>query len=347
MIMGSAVFILALLVFLSAFFSLSETALVSLSPQKTKVLALQRPQLSKELSRWLTRPQELLILIVIGNTLVNVCFATLVTVLAFRVFPGLSESQVEIFVCIFGTILLFLVGELVPKLVARTQPEKISLFVLPWLSTLRTLFKPVVRLFSTSVRPLLKSTMLSQTSPSLAFSIEELKAFLEEEENQGSQSARESVNMMQRALELHDRSLESIMTKLDQMDVIEIDPLGKPVRSRDLLLDLIIEQGHTRTPVKKWGRIMGFIHSKDLLSLILKDPGTDLTTLVRPVVDLRAEMRVGDLLRLFKEKGFHMGFVYNRQGQIVGMVTLEDVMEEITGEILDEYDVAVPTQEKE
>jgi CBS domain containing-hemolysin-like protein len=136
------------------------------------------------------------------------------------------------------------------------------------------------------------------------------------------------------------------MTPLAQMDVIEVDPLGKPVRSRELLLDLIIEQGHTRTPIKKWGRIVGFIHTKDLLSLILKDPGTDITALVRAAVDLKSEMRVGDLLQLFKEKGFHMGFVYNRQGQIVGMVTLEDVMEEITGEILDEYDIALPSEDK-
>jgi CBS domain containing-hemolysin-like protein len=133
------------------------------------------------------------------------------------------------------------------------------------------------------------------------------------------------------------------MTPIAKADVIEVDPIGKPPRPHDFLIDLIVEEGHTRTPVKREGRIIGYVHCNDLLPFLLTGRTGDLLQLVKPAMHVPHDRRVADLLQDFRQSGKHMGFVADAAGTVVGLVTLEDVLEEITGEILDEYDIQPPT----
>ena len=95
-----------------------------------------------------------------------------------------------------------------------------------------------------------------------------------------------------------------------------------------------------RTPVKRKGEFVGFVHSDDLMPSLLYDRREDLNRFIRKAMEVPADRRVSDLLQDFRASGVHLGFVKNQNGSVIGILTLEDVLEEITGEILDEYDVA-------
>jgi len=339
MIITIEILISVLLLIISAFFSLSETSLVSLSAQKVKRLALRHPPLAQAFIRWLKHPQELLTAILVGNTLVNILFASLVTMWAVQTFSGIQPSQLKFIAWILETGCLVILGEMAPKLIARSSPEKTSLIVLPLLSVLCKLTTP----FLAFVTWVMKLIYPKWTDPSpaseITFSVKELKGLLEEGQHVTEVSP-DSYGMMKRVLELNDRTAERIMTQISNVDILELDPPGKRERDRDLLLDLVIENGHTRTPVKHKGQFVGIIHSSDLLPLVLKDEGRDLISMVRKALDIPGSRPVSALLQEFKLSGIHAGFVRNAAKDIIGFITLEDVLEEITGEILDEYDVA-------
>lgn len=136
-----------LLLAASAFFSASETALVSLSAQKAKHLALKNPRVSHALVGWLRRPHDLLTLILVGNTFATVMFAASLTAVAVHVFSAYSPSLVRWITWGLETAVIVIFGDMAPKFFARANPEKTSLMVLPWLSRLRLFLGP---LFSVS-----------------------------------------------------------------------------------------------------------------------------------------------------------------------------------------------------
>jgi putative hemolysin len=326
--------------FVVGFFSAAETALVSLSAQKAKRLALQDPSLIAPLKGWLDRPHELLTMILVGNTLATVMFASVITGLGVAVFRTMSVSLVQWVTWGLESIVVVIIGDIAPKFFARANPEKTSLLVLPWLSRFRDLFAPFMASLSFLgfLIPKLKSPPVGDM---LAFSLEEFKNIIEETQTELGTSG-DSFSMMHRVLDISDRKAVDIMTPMDKVDLIEVDPPGKSRRESDLLLDLAIEGGHTRTPVKQQGEIVGFIHSNDLLPLVFKNMPSDLLKLIRKGIDIPYGRKVNELLADFRANGVHAGFVRNSTGEIIGLITLEDILEEITGEILDEYDVGGP-----
>src|SRR5262249_7568814 len=161
------------------------------------------------------------------------------------------EMLLDFYAWVIGTASILIVGEMIPKFIARAYPERTSLVVLPWLSSLRRFTLPVLDFLMKPLTTLFPR--LSTPSGSIfTFTLEELKSVLEED-RRGRTGKDESMDMIQRSLEIHDRRAETIMTPLSKMDFIEIDPPGKP-RSPDFLIDRIVEEGHTRTPVKRGGK---------------------------------------------------------------------------------------------
>lgn len=325
--------------FFSVCFSAAETALVSLSPQKSKSLAVRHPQTSRYIVQWLTEPRELLILILTGNTLSNVIFATVVTSIALNTFPLIGASAIEIVAWLAETIFLIILAEMAPKFFARSNPEKTVLILLPWLVRLKRLFRPIRRFIFQMTHWISWGRFNLPDEQILSFSPDEIKALLEERESL-NESTFESLPMVHRALTLQERQAQNIMTPIKDVDFIEINPPGKPPMHRELLIDLIIESGRTRTPIQSGGQFIGFIHFNDLLPFVLNDSNEDISRFVRKAPDISAARKVTDLLQDFKTSGTHMGFVRDEAEEIIGIITLEDVLEEITGEILDEYDLA-------
>jgi len=328
-------FVSLFLLGLSAFFSAAETALISLSPQKAKRLALKNPSLAQSLLAWLQNPQDLLTVILVGNTFATVLFASTFTFVSIGFLTHVSGHAVKWIAWIVETIAIVILAEMAPKFLARSNPEKMSLLILPILARVRKLFFPFLWLLS-----FLKFLFPRQdVKDVLIFSIHELKAVLEEAQVHGS-GVESQLGMMQKVLEINDRTAQDIMTPLEKLDYVEIDSQGKSPKDRELILDLIIEQGHTRTPIKWKGNFIGFIHSDDLLLLVLSDEKKeDMVKKVRKAMDTAADLPVNQLLQEFRTSGVYLGFVRDRNKKLIGIVTLEDVLEEITGEILDEYDI--------
>lgn len=323
----------------SAFFSASETALVSLSTTKAKRLALKNPAISQALLSWLDKPQELLIVILIGNTLTVVVFAAVMTTAAFNLFKAFPASYVGFAAWIVQTICLVIVAEMAPKFFARVNAEKTSIAVLPWLSRLRTLFRPLLSFLNWLIQKVTPRTTSRSAKAKLSFSLDELKAMLSEGLTP-SKTQQESIQMMHGALKIQDAPVESIMTPIDRVDMVDLNPPGRAPSNHDVLIDLIIEQGHTRTPIQWKGSFLGFIHTDDLLPLMGSATPIDLTNMIRPAVDVKPDQKAHELLQIFRSSGTKIAFVKNDEQKVIGIVTLEDVLEEITGEILDEYDLS-------
>jgi CBS domain containing-hemolysin-like protein len=262
-------------------------------------------------------------------------FAALLTSFALKSFYIFPATYVEGASWLVQTILMLIFGELVPKFLGRIYPEKISLFALPWLGMARSVLAPLVKMATRVITIFMPSWVAAPIGSYLTLSIDELRLLLEEA-HPGSAPQKESLTMMQRAIDITKKTVDEIMTKFENMDYVDLDA---PV-DRDEMIDLIIENGHTRTPVRKNKDFVGYIHTHDLLSLVNEDRGQDLAYLVLAAHTLSPAMKVSELLQLFRTSSIHIGFVRAADGTVTGLVTLEDVMEEITGEILDEYDVS-------
>jgi putative hemolysin len=324
-----AIFLLGL----SAFFSAAEIALVSLSPQKTKQLAVKNPQLTQHLLGWLTKPHELIIVILIGNTLTTVMFAGLLTMIAIRTFPGMQRSHVELVAWALQTIIVVVLGEMAPKFIGRVYSDTISFFALPWLARARDWFGFFLRPLSNFLAKFFPSWSTPPVGSLFTFSMEELRQLLEED--QARTGHKESLTMMQKVIDINTKTIRDIMVPIQNVDSVDIDSL----KGRDRIVDWIIENGHTRTPVRRNGRFIGYIHSHDLLPLMFGQRETPLEDMVTAAPSFSADMKISDLLQVLRFSDVHIGFVKDNTQSIIGIVTLEDVMEEITGEILDEYDV--------
>ena len=330
------------LLVMSAFFSAAETGLVALSSQKAKRIALKDEESAEALLGWLGKPQELLTIILAGNTLTNVLFAAILAAISVRMFATAPRSRVEFFTWLIGTGGFTILAEMAPKFFAKANPERTCMLALPWLSRVRDIFSPLLKIVSRLMNRLFPHWKAPPVSPALMFSLDELKLLLEEGRTHSAVSP-ESVSMMTRALEIHDRRIESIMTPIEKADVIDLDPPGRPPRSKELLIDLIVENGHTRTPIRQSGEIIGYIHSDDLLPLMLRPNDRPILEMLRQAADVPADRRVADQLQEFRTSGIHFGFVRDANRRVIGLVTLEDVLEEITGDILDEFDVSAGT----
>jgi CBS domain containing-hemolysin-like protein len=254
--------------------------------------------------------------------------------MAFQIFHHLPRSQVELVGWAVQTILIVVIGEMAPKFLGRIYPETISFFALPWLARMRSLLMPVLR-------PAFK--IMGAFSPAwsdpavgslFTFSMEELRQLLEEDQARGD-AQKDSLTMMQKVIEINNKVVREIMVPIQNVDSIDIDSS----KGRDRIIDSMIEHGHTRTPVRRNGRFIGYIHAHDLLPLVLGDRKQNLEDMVTPATMFRDDMQVSELLQVFRTSDVHIGFVKDATQAVIGIVTLEDVMEEITGEILDEYDV--------
>lgn len=263
-----------------------------------------------------------------------VMFAAILTSFSLKMFPGVSPRLVETIGWFAQTSLMLIIGEMAPKFLGRIYPEKITLFSLPWLARVRRLFSPLIKIATRIIAAVVPSWMSKPVDSYVTLSIDELRMLLEETPST-SAPHKESLTMMQRAIDITQKTASEIMTKLENMDFVDLDANI----DRQTLIDLIVENGHTRTPVRRNKDFIGYIHTHDVLSLMLEDQGRDLAYMVLGAHTINANSKVSEVLQIFKSSSVHIAFVRDDKQSVLGIVTLEDVMEEITGEILDEYDV--------
>lgn len=336
-----AVFLLIFLYFLSAFWASSETALASLSKYRIKKIIALNKTLAGPLGVWLRSPYYLLITLLVGNTITDLLISNISSVVVLHgfsfLFAFIPRAAVEVITWLGVTALIIIFGELTPKIYGRRYPERVTLIVLPILSRIVGIVQPFARPVVALLKFVFPRLDVRPFSRFSYLSLEEVRTLISEANTSGELGA-ETSSMLERTLNLSDREAAKIMIPTDKMDAVDAN------LPEEKLLDMITEMGRSRVPLYRDSRqnIVGFIYAKDLLAAWQARKAFNVNEFIRPPYCIPPKKKVFDLLKEFQTGKTHIAFVAGSDGKVTGIVTLEDVLEAILGEILDEYDLKKP-----
>ncbi len=320
---------LAVLIGLSGFFSGLEVALVGVRKSKVVQLFNEGRKGSKALHKLKTNPSWMMSSVNLGNNLVNVGASALATSLAIRLF---GDEGLGIAVGVM-TFLILVFGEITPKTYCNANSTKIALRYAPVLLGFSYVFYPVVKFFEIITKGVVKMTGSSHTPPPITE--EEIKGVIDQGLEEKALE-KEEMELVHGALKFDDTVIRSVMTPRTKMFSLN---------SKMLLFEAlpqINQSGHSRIPIFGGTRddIVGFIHVRDVLKELEKDNKmTSLEKIARKPVFASQEKMVSALLKEMKGRKTHMAMVVDEHGGVEGLVTLEDLLEEIVGEIEDETDL--------
>ena len=327
---GSITLLVALIVLIafSAFFSASETAFSSLNQIRLKSRAEEGDTSAARVLAMAEKYDKLLSSILIGNNIVNIAAASIGTVL-FTTWLGAERGATTSTIVLTVVVLIF--GEVTPKTLAKEMPETIATAVSPVLSLLLTLFTPLTWLFSQWKKLLGRFVHSSESD---AITEGELITMVSEAENDGELTDRES-QLIRSAIEFDDVEVEEILTPRVDVVAVEDDI------SLEELAQTFAESGYSRLPVyhDTVDNIIGVVHEKDFYIARLKKSVT-MEDLIAPTLYTTGSTQISQLLRTLREQHHHMAVVVDEYGGTEGIITLEDILEELVGEIWDEHDEA-------
>jgi CBS domain containing-hemolysin-like protein len=325
---------LSVLIGLSGFFSGLEVALVGIRKSKVIQLFQEGKKGSKALHKLKTNPSWMMSSVNLGNNLVNVGASALATSLAIRLF---GNDGLGIAVGVM-TFLILVFGEITPKTYCNANSTKIALRYAPVLLTFSYVFYPVVKFFEIITKGVVKLTGSSYTPPPITEEdiIGVIDQGLEEKAIE-----KEEMELVHGALKFDDTVIRTVMTPRTKMFTLN---------SKMLLFEAlpqINQSGHSRIPIygNTKDEIVGFIHARDILKELEKDNKmTSLEQIARKPVFASQEKMVSSLLKEMQGRRTHMAIVIDEHGGVEGLVTLEDLVEEIVGEIEDETDIPKPAE---
>jgi CBS domain containing-hemolysin-like protein len=320
---------LAILIGLSGFFSGLEVALVGIRKSKVVQLFNEGKKGSKALHKLKMNPSWMMSSVNLGNNLVNVGASALATTVAMRLF---GNDGLGIAVGIM-TFLILVFGEITPKTYCNANSTKVALRCAPILLVFSYVFYPVVKFFETITNGVVRITGSSQIPPPITE--DEIRGVIDQglEENA---LEKEEMELVHGALKFDDTVIRSVMTPRTKMFVLN---------SKMLLFEAlpqINQRGHSRIPIfgNTSDDIVGFIHVSDVLKELEKDNKMiSLEQIARKAVFASQEKMISSMLKEMKGRKTHMAIVVDEHGGVEGLVTLEDLLEEIVGEIEDETDV--------
>lgn len=324
--MPNQVVILLILLVLSGFFSSAETALFSISKTRARHIAKQEGKSYSLILRMKNDPHRLLSTILIGNNVVNVGAAALATSIVIGILPNYAVGIATGIM----TLLILIFGEVLPKSIAtrnNIMVARIAIFPIYWMSVL---FHPVI-VFLNFIP---KITGKIKKTPSATE--EELLTFVEVVEEEG-EIKEEEKELIHNIFEFDDTNASEIMTPRTDMFVVKAD--------EKLQLEEIVKSGYTRIPVieEDIDHIIGTIHIKDIfLHQATSSEEIDVRKIMRTPYFVPENKKLDTLLHRFKKGKHHMAIVVDEHGGVAGLITLEDALEEIVGEISDETDKDEP-----
>lgn len=317
---------LLVLLALSGFFSSAETALFSISKTKARHLAKSKGKVYQLIQQMKDDPHRLLTTILIGNNLVNVAAASMATAVTLKFFPNYAVGIATGIM----TLLILVFGEVLPKSIATRNNvliAKIIIYPIYWLSIL--LYPAVLFLnFIPKLTGKIKKTP--------AITEEELMTFVEMVEEEG-EIKEEEKELIHKIFEFDDTNASEIMTPRADMFVIEAD--------KELKLDKIVKSGFTRIPVIEGNieNVIGIINIKDVfLHQATSDKEIDIRKIMTKPYFVPENKKLDKLMHQFKKRKHHIAIVVDEHGGVSGLITLEDALEEIVGEIRDETDKEEP-----
>ncbi len=321
--------ILLLLAVLSFFFSASETSIIGLSKIKLRHMVQKGVTGASSIHRLVSKLDKVIAAILIGNNIVNIAVSSIVTGIFVQVYGYHWGVVVSTFVT---TMVLLIFCEVTPKILSAKHTEKMALLTAPLMEVVLVIFKPLIIFFIGISNFILKIFGLSAAKKSPLITEEELKTMIEigQEEGVLTQDQRK---MLHRIFEFGDTKLMDIMVPKEKIIAVDINTTS------DALLNIFVEEGHARLPVYKETRdnIIGIVYAQDLL-YILREKGLFLLQdLLHEASFVSSSTRVNDLLKRFQTEKMQIAIIVDKDRRPLGLVTLEDLIEEIVGEIEEKY----------
>lgn len=322
------IIILLILLALSAFFSSNETALMSVNKIRLRSLADEgNKRAAMALDILENQTPKLLSAILIGNNIVNISASSLATTLAYS-FGGYMVSIVTVIL----TVLILIFGEITPKNYATINAEKITLRYIPVFKFLMTIMTPVIFIINLFSRGVMRLMRVNPDAASKAMTEEELRTIVDVSHEDGVIESDEK-EMIYNVFDLGDATAKDIMVPRVHVTFADVES------TYDELIEIFREDKFTRLPVYKdsQNNIVGIINMKDLL-LYDKNEEFVIDRFLRKPHFTYETKSISDLLVEMKDSTFNIAIVLDEYGDMAGLITLEDILEEIVGEIHDEYD---------
>lgn len=320
------ILIMLLLVVLSAGFSAAETAFTSLNKNRLKVMEKQGNRRAKQALKLFDNYSSLLSTVLVGNNIVNITLAGMSTLL-FIDLMGPNGSTVSTIVI---TIIVLVFCEVSPKSFAKERAESVALALTPALIFLNKLFYPINWLFE-KWKLLLSRKIKHETLP-LGTTDDEILSILDEATDQGSIDSIES-DLIRNAIEFNDRRISDILVPRTQIKAINRDA------SIEEITEVFMESEFSRLPVydENLDDIIGVLHYKDFMSHVRIQHESVIDN-IQPVLFVAPGRRIHDVLQTLQKNKRHIAIVTDEYGGTMGLITMEDILEELVGEIFDETD---------
>ena len=336
-ISGSIILLVVLMLF-SVYFSATETSITAAGKGKLLTLSDENPDKKKGLLWLIDNTPQAINVTLIGNNLVNIAASAVATSVAIRVFGVLGPA----YAVLIMTALIVVFCEILPKNVAIAKKESTLLRNLPLLRLLNVLMWPITFVIQLMLRMIGKIVGLNLSSYSAFVSREEIDHIVTEGSESGALEEGES-KMIHGVIEFEDTRVSEVMAPRIDMCAIEEDGTIEEA------VKLFMDSGHSRIPVYRedLDNILGILYAKDLLAPLAKQKQTSITDLMRKPIFVPETMKTDEALEIMKKSKKHMAVVVDEYGGVAGVITLEDLIEEIVGDIQDEYDKETPEILKE
>ncbi|SCG83609.1 putative hemolysin [Proteiniborus sp. DW1] len=336
------IIVVFVLLLFSAFFSSSETAITSIPIAKIHQLKEEDEESAEILKNMKRKTNDIIASILIGNNIVNTAATAVLTELIVERFVSKNSTLIA---TIIMTLLILVIGEITPKSFATQNPVKVAVKVAKPLELLATLFRPILFILTKTTNIIIKLLGGEIVTNNPFVTEEEIRSLVDVGEEEGTIRHQEK-EMIKGIFEINDIDVSEVM--VPRIDVIAI---SEEANLREAL-DLIITYGHSRIPVYKdtIDNIVGILYAKDMLPFAsFKDQRFNekgITELMRPAYYVPETKKVNQLLKELQQQKIHIAIVLDEYGGTEGLVTIEDILEEIVGDILDEYDNEVDLIEK-
>lgn len=339
------ILLIFMLVFVNTLFVATEYAIVRTRTTELELLISKGSSNAKITKQILTELQSYISACQLGITIVNlllgwigedVFFGLLSPLFDYFSLSSTFSKTLSVFIGLgFITYFTITVGELAPKAIAIRHYINISVFLSRPLRMFYKIFKPFIWLLNTSANLILKLIGIEKLTAEEAFhSEEEIRQIILEGRKTGVIDQTEHA-LIEKIFDFNDKTAKEIMVPRNMMTAIDID------ENRERIIQIVIEDGYSRIPVYKDSidNIIGIIYSKDLIGAAEHKDLILLNEIIRPVHFIPENKHIGEILKDFQKKRIHIGIVVNEHGGVEGLITLEDILEEIVGEIEDEYDI--------
>ncbi|MBS6206623.1 MAG: HlyC/CorC family transporter [Firmicutes bacterium] len=318
---------MVVLVTFSAYFSATETAFTSLNRIRMKNMAQDGDRRAAEVLELSENYDNLLSTILVGNNIVNIALSSIATVMFIELYPKYGATIATA----VATVVVLIFGEISPKSLAKESPEKFAMFSAPIIKLFATILKPINWLFACWKKFLAKMFNADGNRP---ITEDELLTMVEEAETEGGIDEGQS-ELIQNAIEFNDLEAWDVLTPRVDIKAVEID------EDEEEVAKLFLETGFSRLPVYEddLDNIIGVLNQKDFHNFI-KGGKASMSEYVKPVIFVAGSMRIAQLLKKLQTVKTHIAIIVDEYGGTYGLVTMEDIIEELVGEIYDEHDAA-------